>query len=394
MTSTIRTSSAAHLLAALPHQTGFHPRESLVLVPFSGNESCGLLRIDLPRSSELEATAATAIGSVCRLPEADGIVTVVYTDGPARDGAGVTHETLVAAVAERAEACGLAVRGELCVASDAWCAYDDAVPRPLEDIAEADPRPDADIDPSQESGTALPEADPGLRLDIARELEEYTRTGEAVARLTRDAAHGHPHISGSADIDTACALDIAAFETAPIAFFESALDGPRPLSAAYAAQWLWILQTPALRDVALTQWAGGAAEAEEALAWQTRWHAGDSEEPDGPLRLGGEGSRPSAVRLETARRFARTLAAHAPQSHLGPCLAACAWLSWALGSSTHADAYARRALEVDPPLGLALLVRALVGEGTLPGWAYDPVGSDASHAPARDVAKRRARDAA
>ena len=53
----------------------------------------------------------------------------------------------------------------------------------------------------------------------------------------------------------------------------------------------------------------------------------------------------------------------------GP-LATCAWLAWALGRSTHAELYARRACDIEPEHGLAEIVQSFVHAGHLPDWAF------------------------
>ncbi|MBN9173996.1 MAG: hypothetical protein J0I70_07570, partial [Microbacterium sp.] len=50
--------------------------------------------------------------------------------------------------------------------------------------------------------------------------------------------------------------------------------------------------------------------------------------------------------------------------------ATCAWLSWALGRSTHAESFARRACELEPEHGLGEIVRSFVAVGHVPDWAF------------------------
>jgi hypothetical protein len=52
-------------------------------------------------------------------------------------------------------------------------------------------------------------------------------------------------------------------------------------------------------------------------------------------------------------------------------LAAAAWISWALGRSTHAAWYAERALEIEPGHGLSEIVATMIGAGHLPEWAFE-----------------------
>ena len=84
----------------------------------------------------------------------------------------------------------------------------------------------------------------------------------------------------------------------------------------------------------------------------------------------GDAPRPDRVRLEAALAVARDVAALLPKKHRPGPLAVCAWLSWALGRSTHAHRYARSALAIDPRHGLADIVLAFVQAGHLPEWAF------------------------
>ena len=80
-TITIRTHQDA--IAAVPHLLGFHPTESLVLMPFSSQ--LPVVRVDIPttvedRDSLWDESLRDALG-----PHA------LRTDGPATDGGHVLH---------------------------------------------------------------------------------------------------------------------------------------------------------------------------------------------------------------------------------------------------------------------------------------------------------------
>src|SRR5690606_3463880 len=99
---------SADFLALVPMLAGFHPRESLVLVLFRGSRSLGVLRVDLPPDdNELDRSAATLVGLVCKVNEADGFAAVVYTDAPyrSRDDGAPAHSALIDAIVVRADAC-------------------------------------------------------------------------------------------------------------------------------------------------------------------------------------------------------------------------------------------------------------------------------------------------
>lgn len=374
MTTTIPIPSPAHLLRTLPALLGCLPRESLVLVPLREGRSCGALRIDLPRPEEIAQVASTAVGSLCHLPDVDAAVVVVLTDAPARDGAGLAHDPLVAAVSDRLGSCGIEVRDELLVAGDAWCRYAEGDERPLDEIA-----PDRDehlADRDQHAGADLPEGHPGRRVEVRAALDAFSRTASALLRLDDDAVLGEPVVCGSREVDPHAAARLAASDADLPALFEAALEwGPDLVDPYDVALLLTRWRSASLRDVALAQWAGDLAEGRRALAFQERWADGDRRLPEGPVRLLGEGPRPDPRRLRRARDLVRAVAALAPDAHLAGCLAMCAWLSWALGSSTHAAHYAALALDREPGHGLADIVRRLVDAARLPQWAYDEFGA-------------------
>ncbi len=89
------------------------------------------MRFDLPtadESDEIDRIAATLIGMVCRLPDADAVAAVVYTD-ECFGTDGMPHAELIDALEDRAHACGIRVTDALCVAADAWGShFDPALP--------------------------------------------------------------------------------------------------------------------------------------------------------------------------------------------------------------------------------------------------------------------------
>ena len=367
MTTQIAPPAALPLLASLPHQVGFTPRDSLVLVPVSGTHTRGVLRIDLPQAAQIAQTAATAIGYACRVPDVESVVIVIYTDGPVLDGAGVAHEDLVALVGDRAEACGLRVVGELCVAADGWASYDEAAPRPLSEIAEADPDRELRVEPSQWAGVDIAVSEDEIALVRPRLAALSRLPGDAFHRL----ADGATGTTGLVDVDA----HLAAFDADPYALAERLVADDTAPDAAEVALWAWILRSPALRDVVLTQWVGDADEARMTWEWQASWLRGETRTPDFAVRIAGEGPRPDSARLERARDAVRSLVARTPDSHRASLLAVCGWLSWALGGATHAARYAQLALDLDPQLSFASLVARMTDGGMIPGWAYDPEGS-------------------
>ncbi|OCG76118.1 DUF4192 family protein [Microbacterium sediminis] len=352
MTTVLPAPSPDRFLSLLPHLAGCTPRESLVLVPFHGTRSIGVLRLDLPHDADLAQYAATAIGMVCRVRDADALAIVVYADTPFV-AARSTHRALVDRVRERARDCGLAVHGAHLVAADGWgsCDGDDG-PRPLGEIAPAAWGDAADdVSADQRAGAALPKLGKAARRRVAEAIEE-------LAPLISERGVGGTSSRTSLDFLTGV--------------FEDALSwDPADLHPAEAAVLTVTLATPLLRDVALTQWSADLACGQRTLEWQLRWQRGERAVPDEPLRLAGDGPRPDPERLRRALELTRYVAAGAPARYRAGALASAGWISWALGNSTHAGWYVERALVSDPEHGLAGLLREILDAAHLPAWAFE-----------------------
>ena len=391
MTTIIKAASAAQFLSLVPKMLGYQPTRSLVLIPFAGSRSIGAMRFDLPAETgfdELDSFAATLIGMVCRLPEADAVAAVAYTDARFSDG-GPPHRDIIEALEGQADACGIRLTDALCVAADAWGSHFDptcpASGRPLFQLVES-PQGSEHLsvsDGDQAAGADLPHVD----------LAERERTARALAALqaavhllcgpeeARTVAHAHldvgvdPSESRDEDLDdrrvdpqalaTVCALD-----DLPTLFEEALGWDAASLERFDAAALTWCLARPALRDIALVQWCGGMAAGDEALDAQLRWESGEEYPTHLAMQMWGEGERPDPDRLEAALALSRRIAAAAPREVRPGPLATCAWLAWALGRSTHAERYALLACEIEPEHGLAEIVRSFVLAGHLPDWAF------------------------
>lgn len=395
MTTILRAPSPARFLSLVPHLAGFTPRESVVLVPFRESRSLGVLRLDLPAPGEDEAAfAATAIGTVCRVRDADGVALVVYTDerchGPWRGGAGgLVRRGLVDRIAGRADECGLTVRGAHLVASDGWTTYGDpAPPRPL---AEIEPPPDVDggrgqVARDQHAGLELPRVGKAARRRVAEAIDALQgRVPGADAgggSSGREGAGGREasRADGPSDgdartadrpADPSAAADEEAIEDLPGVFEDALSWDPDDLHPTEAAVLALALGAPLLRDVALTQWSADVEAGRRTLAWQLRFQRGDASVPDEPVRLAGDGPRPDPERLRRGLALARAVAASVSSRRRVGSLASAAWLSWALGNSTHAGWYVSRALEIDPGHGLARIIATMLANAHLPAWAFE-----------------------
>jgi hypothetical protein len=413
MTTIVKAASPAQFLSLVPRLLGFRPTLSLVVIPFAGSRSLGAMRFDLPdeEADAVDRVASTIIGMVCRIPDADALTTVVYTDCRFDDDGRMPHRDLSDALERRADACGLRLTDALCVAADGWGSYvDPQCPpsgRPLAELGDppADaaslPEPEGD----QSSGASLPVIDLAEKERVARALTGLTdavavlcgpeaaapgrgrkaaaaggtgKVGKAGKAVQSDSkrpvdaeAMNEPEQSGGPRrIDPRALAAVCTLDDLPT-LFEAALEWDTGSLEPYdAAAMVWCLSRPALRDIALVQWCGGVAAGDEALDAQLRWEQGEEYPPHLAMRMWGEGVQPDSDRLAAALALSRRIAAVAPrQTRPGP-LAMCAWLAWALGRSTHAELYAREACAIEPEHGLAEIVRSFVHAGHLPEWAF------------------------
>lgn len=371
MTTIVKAASAAQFLSLIPRMLGYRPTRSLVAVPFRGSRSHGAMRFDLPGDDEsVDAAAATVIGMVCRLPDADAAAFVVYTDETFAGG--MPSTALSAALRDRADACGIRVTDALCVGADAWGSYFDAdLPPGGRDLAELGDEPGGAehlgiAEGDQATGATLPEIDDLERADIARALVSL---GDAVALVCGpDVDRDVPDVD--ARIDPAALSAVCMLDDLPALFEDALRFDPEDISPYEDAALIWCLSRPALRDIALVEWCGGITAGDEAFDAQLRWEAGEEYPAHLAMHMWGEGARPDPERLERALERARRTAAVAPLAYRPGPFATCAWLSWALGRSTHAELYARQACEIEPEHGLAEIVQSFVHAGHLPDWAF------------------------
>jgi len=367
MSTTVRVSSPLALLALVPRLLDCSPRRSVVLIPFARSRSLAALRIDLPRDddADLDSVASTLVGMACKVPRTDAVTAVLYTDAAVTDDDTLPHRALADAVLSRAHICGLRVIDALVVGPDGWGSYLDATvggTHAGDGISAAGPTFDEPAPEHDQVGAAtLPAVDLAEKERLARLLDDTDHllgfsTGQNPPSVGRQRAAG-------AVLDDL--ID-------PPALFEAVLEplgGPtgRRLFASLA----FALERPMLRDVALMQWVGDIAAGDAAFSAQTRFPDGRGYPEDVARPMWGEGARPDPERLRVALERCRQVAATVPRRRRTGALAACAWLAWASGRSSHAGVYAESALAIDPTHGLSGIVLTLTEQGRLPEWLFE-----------------------
>lgn len=364
MTTVLRASDSAQFLSIVPSLAGFTPRESLVLLPFTGSRTAGAMRLDLPDdAASIEEYADAAIGLISRVHHTDAVALVIYTGREAQttpDGLVLPFAVAVDELLGRASDAGLRIVDALCVLSAGWSSY-------LEEAPEIGACPGThpgaaglrDVSGDQWAGTEAPQVDPVDEKRVGRALEDLD---EMLAEDSRDGLTGTEHPESIAAL--------MMLEDVP-AFFEAVLSAPEALPPFAVAALLWCLDRPLFRDVALTQWATDLAGGVRTLEAQILFARAAVDVPDdiGDLFL-GRGPSPDPRRLRDALLAVRRAAAFAPRfARCGP-LTAAAWLSWALGRATHASHYLQEARAIDPEYGLAALLETMISAAVLPEWAF------------------------
>ena len=383
----VKTREAHDFLALVPQLAGFQPEQSLVLVAFRGNRTCGAMRFNLPDRTVpekvLKRIATTLVGTICKIPGVDALVPVIYTDEPIAAVAGLPQERFVEVLCARARLSGFLLRDALCVADDGWGSYFDpdcpAGGHPLSAIASSEVHrdiPDAvrrDI-ATLSSRADLPTVDPSMRERLGRRLARYHRLGAEAGTM--------PEL-----------LELAGDILDPVVAAETALGfDPQNLGLDDAAALLFLVQGPACRDQMMLQFAFGEEVGRDTHCLNLRYailqratgrsvddiigeeRAAGVDSPHSQvtsdLMLGLGRERPDPVRIEQAIRLFKVLVALAPRKARPAPLCMLAWLSWAMGRGSVAGIFVDQALAIDRRYGMAELLNAVFGSGHLPDWAF------------------------
>ncbi|WP_298745072.1 DUF4192 family protein [uncultured Microbacterium sp.] len=367
MSTIVTASGPAQFLSLVPSLLGFTPTRSVVLVPLARGRSLGAMRLDLPPDDLSDSVASSAVGMLCRIPTADAAMVVIYTDA-AITGA-LPHRDLAEAIGRSADACGLKLVDAFTIAADGWGSHlDRRLPpqgRPLDELIPHASGPGPVPEGDQSSGATLPRRSGGERRAVGGALRSLETALEVICGIPARAERVDR--VDPAALESACQLDDLP------TLFEDALRGDAgALTPMRAAALAWCFARPALRDVALVQWASDLSGGDRALDAQQKWEDGAPYPADLAERMWGEGPRPDTDRLQAALDLTRQVAALAPRPLRPGPLALCAWLSWALGRSTHADHYTREALKIEPTHGLSEIVQSFVQAGHIPDWAFRP----------------------
>lgn len=348
------------VLATVPRLLGYRPRESLVLLNLHDGNRTSIMRLDLPRpgagdaASGADMTAETDAGRFSaivvnmlrKVPGVRKTIIVAYTDEPFAAGGDVPRATLVRPLIHRLVESDLDVHDALCVASDAWGAYDGGeagMAHRLDDLDEAAPGAQACAEAAAtvDELAVLPEVGPLARRAFDEALDRSLRAHEPDAVEAAEAAL-------ALDAETA-GSDALAAVLAPLLDAES-------------------------RDVMLFTWAWGPARGAELADEIERIDAGEIGPGDDSIALDllgmGAAPHPDPERIARAITLMMRLTALAADdiAHVG--LTVLGWLHWSRGRGSIAARFVDRARALDPGYGLADLLQTALGRGLLANWMY------------------------
>jgi hypothetical protein len=387
MTTILRAETAADFLAIVPNLAGYRARESLVCVAFRGRRTSGAFRLDLPRRDDrthADALVHAAISMMSRMPGADSLVPIIYTDERFVHERTTPRRELGLLLADRFHDAGFRLRDALCVAADGWASYFEPDPpklgHPLERIeqsplaAQAAESCAGEPEPGDVAACATPvHVDPGLRRAVRAALrtarppegEDAIAAVEHLAQLEPDAASAEDLASLIAMVQAAPCRDQAMLQ------FAFGAEVGRAVAADHAA---------------LAEGASGPGASFEALARDGVADAAVADSIDGrltALALGLTTERPDVDRVHCAIALLRVAAEAAPYPLRPNPLCMLSWLAWSLGLSSAAAVFADRALEIDERHGMSSLLMTMFGAGLVPEWAFhDPAAiSDPPAAP-------------
>lgn len=327
----ISVSSAADILAYIPHQLGFAPKESFVFLTMRGKQLGSTLRIDAPQPDTDPALfAQTVLGYLSNDVDADGVLVAVYTDHPASDGVKpyTAHALVLDALLHTA---GMPIKDIWLVSSTEWMTYfcddnDCCTPRPLEEITDS-------------------------ALSARMVFEGSTTTRETIAdpTFTGDSAT----LDRIADIVTGWVITDPTDWTTPVmadnrALWQETL-GSNP-GQETGLQLIAALHTPALRDRIIADTISTSEDRETFAA----------------VFLGKYTGAPDWNRVDAVQTLLIELLQFTPDEARAPLFTFLGWINWYKGRSSIAVQYFTKARAADPTSKLPQLLTQLVSRGILP----------------------------
>lgn len=389
MPTTIRTREARELLALLPFQLGFHPRESAVLVCLQG----GRARVGLVVRADLAELAEPGHGrrlarSLVQHLLADGArraVVVLYTDEDLQAGrddgpAAAAARTLLGAAEPHlgdVECWVVGPRGYYALGcADAGCCPSGG--RPLAELESTQVGAQMVLEgvrvaARREDLVVLPAVAPVARKAARRARSRWQARGDAAGagadlhRWRRDGLRQwHEALAGAMARAAAAASAGATSGVRALTPVTFGAGGPL-LAAAPTGRLLAALDDVLVRDAVLVSFVAGHDRlAERIVAGEQGVAIGAAL---GTILDPARGRRPERGRATAAREVLEHVVAHAPWAAHAPGLTLLAVLAWWEGDGARAGVLVDRALAADADYRLAVLVDQALRAGMPPGWA-------------------------
>jgi hypothetical protein len=369
MTTIVKANGPADILAMIPSMVGFIPRNSVVLLAFRGKRTCGAMRFDLPGAGGIKVDAkihkrfaTTIVGTLCKLPTVDAVITVIYTDEEFAGGTAIPRAEFATVLGRRIELSGFEHRGSITHASDGWAShFEPRVPpggHPLSDIAESSasaqiPEDERESPNPLDLPKRVPNAEPSAMARTKKRLAMYRRLADSVG-----------------DDDSEAPAALAPIYDIPL-FAEDALTWDAAATESFGALLAFMVQGPPVRDLVMLQWASDLAVGDQL--WEEGSHSDQVQRTAG-VDIGGlmvgQYARPDPDRIERGIALLLHLVAQLADAKRPPLLCMLAWLNWALGRSSRAAVYLDEALAIDPQYSMAQLLNTMLRNGMLPEWAF------------------------
>lgn len=359
---------ARQFLDILPRLLGLgpgeRPRDCLVLVGFRGVRTLAALRCPLPVSA---AAVDPLIGRFCGFDGCDGLLPVVYLDGPLPAGVeseSLPHRGVLEELCRTAEHAGLPLRDALCVGTDRAATYFGA---PGADPA-LDARPGARAVPP--AGARAPDGagaarDPEPGEGGASELFTLRLWGYLGRLRALELERWRwPDIERPREAWEALGEPGPAPALPELA--QRLLRGGVPPEPALSALLLMLLSRSASRDVMIQSWAWSAE-----LGWRIgrEYTEHPPERWSGAQRLAGVvGPGPDPRRLRQIRRLCRALGARLPPVLARDLDEVEGWAAWAEGDTEGLRAALERSPRGAPAGELRQLLEAFRDSGHAAHW--------------------------
>jgi Domain of unknown function (DUF4192) len=352
----IRLGGPSDILAVLPYQLGFHPRDSLVVVSLHGSRMGLVQRIDLPPAEHAGAAVEALLAPLLR-EAPDGVLLLGFESA---EGEALP---LVSAMTKGCDEAGLAVLDQILVRDGRWFSLACA---------------DRACCPPEGRPLPRPHEVPAVAEFVGREISPMVDRTALADRL-------RPAPPGSGEIVAACADDWMATRRAanegPVAGFHDVRrreletwalvlrcrdeDGPMPeLTPAQLARLAVSLTDVDIRDALVAWICPGALTLDLVPDLLRDQMMGVLPEP---LRSVGDpeldpGLDPAAhsARCQRLERRLVALCAALPEAWTVPPLTVLASFTWWRGDGALTRMALERALSVDPDYRLARLLERMV----------------------------------